>query len=355
LFLRHGGLCVRKSLFQKYLWLTAGLVGGWFILRFGLPVLLPFLLGAAIALAAEPLVRLLHSRLPRWLSAGIGVTVVFILLLTLIALVIALCFREAGQLTHRLPSLIETAQDSLGNLEQKLLHTAEKMPEAIRPAVENGVTEFFSDGSAVVDRASQAFLGLATGLLGRIVSGAFGLITGVLAAFMISGRLPQIKQTLSGWLPTSWNERYLPALKSLKTTLIGWLKAQVKLSLITAGILLGGFLILRIPHAPVWAAVISLVDALPVLGTGIVVVPWGIFCLLQGQQVRGIGLLALYGVVWLVRSIMEPKLLGKGLGLDPLVTLLSMYAGYKLFALPGLLLAPMLAVIAMRLSKALKG
>ncbi len=345
---------MRKSLFQKYLWLAGGLLSAWLLLRFGLPVLLPFLLGTGIALAAEPLVKLLHKRLPRWLSAGIGVTLVFILLLTLIALVIALCFREAGQLTHRLPTLIDTAQNTLEALEQRLLLTAENMPVTIRPAVEKGVTELFSDGSAVVERVAQTFLGLARGLLGRIASGAFGLFTAVLAAFMISGRLPQIKKTLSGWLPASWNERYLPALKSLKTTLIGWMKAQVKLSLITAGILLGGFLILRVPHAPVWAAVISLVDALPVLGTGIVVVPWGIFCLLQGQQVKGIGLLALYGVVWLVRSIMEPKLLGKGLGLDPLVTLLSMYAGYKLFALPGLLLAPMLAVIALRLSKAVK-
>lgn len=346
---------MRKSLFQKYLWLAGGLLSAWLLLRFGLPVLLPFLLGTGIALAAEPLVKLLHKRLPRWLSAGIGVTLVFILLLTLIALIIALCFREAGQLTDRLPALMDTAQSTLEALEQRLLLTAKSMPVAIRPAVEKGVTELFSDGSAVVERVAQTFLGLARGLLGRIASGAFGLFTAVLAAFMISGRLPQIRKNLSGWLPASWNERYLPALTSLKTTLIGWLKAQVKLSLITAGILLAGFLILRIPHAPVWAAVISLVDALPVLGTGIVVVPWGIFCLLQGQQVKGIGLLALYGVVWLVRSIMEPKLLGKGLGLDPLVTLLSMYAGYKLFALPGLLLAPMLAVIAMRLSKALKG
>lgn len=345
---------MRKSLFQKYLWLAGALVGCWFVLRFGFPVLLPFLLGTGIALAAEPLVKLLQKRLPRWLSAGIGVSLVFVLLLTLISLFIALCFREAGQLTDKLPALMDTAQNTLESLEHKLLHTAEKMPESIRPAVENGVTELFSDGSAVVERAAQAFLGLATGLLGRIASGAFGFATAILAAFMISGRLPKIKEALSHWLPESWNEKYLPALKGLKTTLTGWLKAQVKLSLITAGVLLGGFLILRIPHAPVWAAVISLVDALPVLGTGIAVVPWGIFCLLQGQQVRGIGLLALYGVVWLVRSIMEPKLLGKGLGLDPLVTLLSMYAGYKLFGLPGLLLAPMLAVIALRLSKAVK-
>lgn len=345
---------MRKSLFQKYLWLVGALIGGWFALQFGFPVLLPFLLGTAIALAAEPLVKLLSKRLPRWLSAGIGVSLVFILLLTLIALFIALCFREAGQLTHRLPALMDTAQSTLESLKLQLLRTAEKMPETIRPAIKSGVTELFSDGNALVNRAAEAFLGLATGLLGRIASGAFSFATAVLAAFMISGRLPQIKKTLSGWLPDSWNQRYLPALKGLKDTLIGWLKAQVKLSLITAGILAGGFLILRIPNAPMWAAVISLVDALPVLGTGIVVVPWGIFCLLQGQQVRGIGLLAVYAVVWLVRSVMEPKLLGKGLGLDPLVTLLSMYAGYKLFALPGLFLAPMLAVIVLRLSKAVK-
>ena len=81
-------------------------------------------------------------------------------------------------------------------------------------------------------------------------------------------------------------------------------------------------------------------------------IPWSVICLLQGETARGAGLLGLYAVVWLIRSVLEPRLLGKELGLDPLVTLLAMYAGYKLFGFLGMILSPLLAVAAVRLLKA---
>ena len=91
----------KKPISRIYL-LAAGLLGGWFFLRWGLPVLLPFLLGAALALAAEPLVGLLDRRLklPRFLAAGIGVTAIFVLLISLLVMLIALLIREAGQLAR---------------------------------------------------------------------------------------------------------------------------------------------------------------------------------------------------------------------------------------------------------------
>ena len=131
----------------------------------------------------------------------------------------------------------------------------------------------------------------------------------------------------------------------------GWLSAQLKLSVIAFGALLVGFWLLRVPYGILWAAVIAVVDLLPVLGCGTVLVPWSLICLLQGQQLRGLGLLGLYGVVWLLRSVLEPKLLGKELGLDPLVTLLAVYAGYRLLGLTGMLLAPILAVAVVKLAE----
>jgi predicted PurR-regulated permease PerM len=94
----------------------------------------------------------------------------------------------------------------------------------------------------------------------------------------------------------------------------------------------------------VLAGLIAIVDAFPILGVGTVLIPWALICLLRRQTVRGIGLLAVYAVVWLARSILEPKLVGKGLGLDPLVTLVAIYAGWKLWGIGGMLLAPILAL-----------
>jgi predicted PurR-regulated permease PerM len=99
------------------------------------------------------------------------------------------------------------------------------------------------------------------------------------------------------------------------------------------------------------AALITLVDAFPVLGVGTVLVPWSILRFVQNDYVLGIGLLALYAAIWLVRSVLEPRLLGKELGLDPLVTLIAIYAGFRLWGLGGMLLTPILAMAVTQIVK----
>ena len=93
----------------------------------------------------------------------------------------------------------------------------------------------------------------------------------------------------------------------------------------------------------------ALVDAFPILGTGAILVPWSILSFLQGDTLPAFGLLGLYAAAALVRSILEPRFLGKHLGLDPLVTLMALYAGYRLWGILGMILAPMLAVAATQL------
>ena len=114
-------------------------------------------------------------------------------------------------------------------------------------------------------------------------------------------------------------------------------------------LLSGGFFLLKISNTFLLSALVTLVDAFPILGTGTVLIPWSIVCLLQGDTARGIGLMAIYAVVWLVRSVLEPRLVGKELGLDPLLTLFSIYAGFRLMGIGGMLIAPFAAMVATQL------
>ena len=118
---------------------------------------------------------------------------------------------------------------------------------------------------------------------------------------------------------------------------------------VTLLLLLGGFFLLRIPYAPLWALGVCLVDAFPVLGTGTVLLPWALLSLLRQDAARAVGLLGIYVTVTLTRSVLEPKLVGRHLGLDPLVTLMALYAGYKLWGIGGMLIAPLLAVTALQI------
>ena len=109
-------------------------------------------------------------------------------------------------------------------------------------------------------------------------------------------------------------------------------------------------MILRIPYALFWALGICLVDAFPVLGTGTILLPWSLLLALQGDTARAVGLCSTYAIISLSRSMLEPKLLGRHLGLDPLATLIALYVGFRLWGIGGMLLAPILTVTAMQLS-----
>lgn len=318
----------------------------WLTVRYLLPIFLPFLLALAIVLAAEPLVRFFTGRLrfPRIAATGIGVSITLILLVLLITVLGALLLKQLGALVNVLPDLEGTATQGVQVLQTRLTSLAESAPDSIRPMATRCVEGLFSDGTAVMENITQFLLGLASGIVTRLPDSALGIGTWILASFMLSAKLPQLKSRLARRMPPSWHEKYLPTLRRLKKAVLGWLGAQLRLAGVTFGVLTAGFLLLRITYAPLWAALISLVDALPVLGTGTVLIPWSIICFLQNDYIRGLGLLGIYGVAWLLRSVLEPRLIGKQLGLDPLITLVCMYTGYRLWGIPGMLFSPLLAV-----------
>ena len=113
--------------------------------------------------------------------------------------------------------------------------------------------------------------------------------------------------------------------------------------LVTWGIVTVGFWVLRLPYAPAWAALVALVDAIPVLGTGTVLVPWALVSFLQGDHLGAIILLCTYAGAAITRTVLEPRLVGRQLGIDPLMTLLALYVGYRLWGFLGLVLAPIAA------------
>ena len=98
----------------------------------------------------------------------------------------------------------------------------------------------------------------------------------------------------------------------------------------------------------------AVVDAFPVLGTGAVLLPWSLISFLQGDSGRAFGLLGLYGAAAVIRSLLEPRLVGRQLGLDPLVTLIALYTGYRIWGLTGMILSPLIAVTVTQLIEARK-
>ena len=337
---------------RKYLAVIGLFLSLWLAIKYLLPMGLPFLLGGSLALGAEPLVSFLCRKLKlrRGLSSGIGITVALAMVALVLMILGALAVKEVSRLSSILPQAQQMIHSGLTTTRQTLLSLSSRMPEGLSGPAAQAVTDLFSGSAALLSRVSDRLLGMATGILGRLPNGALGFGTAVISSYMISAKLPRIQGFLRQRIPGVWKERYLPALQAVKASAGGYLLAQLKLAAITFAIVTGGLLILGTRLAPLWGFVIALVDAVPLLGTGIILLPWAILCFLQHAPVRAIGLLAVYAAAVTTRSILEPRFIGKQMGIDPLVTLLAMYLGFRLWGVLGMLLSPLAAATAIRLT-----
>ena len=338
----HG---IRKAASLGALGLTV-----WFFLRFFLPLCFPFLLGGALALAAEPMVSFLERRahLRRWMSTALGVTAVLGFLLWILAFLLALALRELGQLMMILPDLESAVSGGLSALSAWVLDLISRLPRGIREILDREIRDFFSGSSRMLEQSFSFALSFTGSILSQVPDSALVVGTILISAYMISVRLPRLRAWLGSRIPSERIRKILEAAGRLRRTTAGWLKAQLKLMGITWIILSLGLLVLRISRPFLWSSVIALVDAFPILGTGTVLLPWSVVCLVSGESVRALGILSVYVVISLSRSVLEPKLLGRHLGLDPLATLIALYAGYKLWGFGGMILAPVLAVAAVQ-------
>lgn len=330
--------------FRRIGWIVVVFFLIWGIIRYFLPLVSPFLLGWLIASMAEPMTAFLSRRLRlgRTASAGVSVSLVLTVLLGLVWLLGALGYREIAGLAARVPEYAGALTGKFGQMRDWLLALVNRLPGGLGELMGKTVTGLFTEGSILLDKAASGAISAAGSVAGRIPGGALLLGTAVVSAYMISGQYPDLMDRLTD--NPRFRERWEPMLRRLWDTVRLWLKAQLKLSALTFAIVGAGFLLLRVENWAAWALVTALVDAVPILGTGTVLIPMALIAFLWGEQARGIGLAALYATAMLTRSAMEPRLVGRQLGMNPLLTLMALYAGYRIWGIWGMILSPILAV-----------
>lgn len=336
---------MRGSGYKIWIFL-AWAAGGFLTLRYVMPLALPFLVGFGVAWAAEPVAGRLCRKgsFPRGVATGIAIGGVYALLLGLLYLLGRLALGELDHLGRQLPHMVEGLDETADRVYGWLDSLIKKAPAHLQPGLRESLQELFSSGSALAEGAVSRVLGLASRILVSLPDTFVFLGTAVVSSFLISAQLPRFRPWLEGKLPESWKCKIQPVLQNLWRNLKNWLRAQCKLMGLTFTLLTVGFFILRVPKALLIGALTALVDALPMLGTGTVLVPWGLIVLLRGNTALGLGLISLYVLTALLRSVMEPRIMGRQLGLNPLVTLAALYAGYHLWGILGMLLAPVLTI-----------
>ena len=337
--------------FHLLLYVLIVSAGIFLLFRFLLPVLLPFLLGFALAALAEPVIRMLHARcrLPRGAAAAITVTLLLLLLGCALTLLLRVGGVELGRLSARLPALLTAMKEPLAALRSWLLRLAGRVPDGLGDALREFVEDLFSGTSSLLAQGSDFVFAAASAAVTSLPGIFLFLVTAVVSSFMFASERETVCAWLQSRLPKAWKTKLTVLRSHLRRAIRGWLRAELRLMGITFALLSGGLCVLGVDAPLLLGALIAVVDALPVFGTGTVLIPWGLWHLVQGEQVLGAGLLVLYGIAAAVRTSLEPRLVGQQIGLHPLLALLSMYAGFRLFGLGGMILLPITAILARQL------
>lgn len=177
-----------------------------------------------------------------------------------------------------------------------------------------------------------------------------GIVT-LVATCLIAKDYDRLKKFLRSLLGEKITKQTVRIKNILFGSVFKLLKGYMILAVLTFAQLYVGFLILGVNNAFVSAFLISLIDLLPVLGAGIVIVPWAVFSALSGNYFLGVGLGVLFVITIIVRNVCEPRIIGKQIGISPLFTLVSMYLGLEIMGFAGLLLFPIILIVVIRYYK----
>ncbi len=338
---------MEEKTLKRYAYGVVLLVGGGILLfwvwRYLVGVLIPFLVGWGFALLARPVAEKLHrgTKIPERVLR-LGIVVVF---LTLFSLgVWALTQRLVGEIRELIAGY---EAGGVGAWEGFLA----RLPSWLAASLDAWVshTEAGDVGGMVFARIGEALGTMLPALLGWLVGGipklVLGLVVAIISSVYFCLDLERIHRGIVYLLPPDKRGCVSQVKAGVLNTTWGFVKSYGILMGITLVILLAGLLVMRVKYALILATVISLIDVLPVLGVGTVLVPWSLFAFLLGDPGRGVGLLVVYGVVMVLRQYLEPKILGKSLGIHPLVTLICLYGGFRLGGIWGMILAPALGAV----------
>ncbi|MDD3165343.1 MAG: sporulation integral membrane protein YtvI [Oscillospiraceae bacterium] len=312
-----------------------------------LPVFWPFLIGALVAKAVEPIVRFLIRKggFPRALAAGGSVLALYLAVGLVLWMIVRRSLYELGALSGALPELLASAAKPLGQVHQWLRNLASTVPDGLGDVLRSWVDGLFQSSETVMSGLGSNALHAATAVIGWLPTFFLFSVTSVLSSIFFAAEKPQLLRFLHETLPDGSLGRVKSVVQLLRQALGGWILAQLKLMGITFVLITAGLFILRFDYALLFGALIALIDALPVFGTGTILIPWGLIMFVRGNPRCGIGLLVLYGVTALTRTALEPRFIGKQIGLSPLLTLFALYCGYQLAGIGGMILFPIAAMM----------
>jgi sporulation integral membrane protein YtvI len=313
----------------------------------------PFLLALIIAIFLEPLVQLTMRflRMNRIAAATIVCSLFTLVMLGLMYVIGVKVISEFLAFLKNLPNYLAEANEFIQATVAELQIQYEQLPDDVVSQVQSGTEAGLG---ALIDSLNR--------LLGNISGSFFTLakaipdlfiffIVFVIALFLTSYSLTTFKDAFLSLFEFKSREKVSEVLLNLRKAIFGFFRAQAIISSLTYVVALIGLLILDVKFAMAIALLIIIVDILPILGTGSVLIPWAIYSMVTGYSFLGVGLIVLFLVITIFRRMIEPKILGDSIGIGALSTLISLYVGFKLVGMIGLFLGPIVVIVYVAMRK----
>lgn len=308
---------------------------------------MPFIIGWIISMIANPLVRFLERKLKivRKHSSVIIIIATIALIVTGGYFLITRSVMEIFGFLTELPEMyadLETRFIGIGGKFERLFSL---LSDETRMSINNlgsQLSSYVSDAIAAIGVPTME----AAGSMAKNIPNVFiAIVVTIMSAYFFIADRERIVGNVRRTMPNSVMHHFDCIYVQIKKMIGGYFAAQFKIMGIVAFILFIGFLILRVRYAILFAVLIAILDFLPFFGTGTALIPWAIVSFLSGDYALAIGLVVIYLVSQIVRQIIQPKIVGDSMGLDPLSTLFFMYIGFKVKGITGMILAVPIGVI----------
>jgi len=304
----------------------------------------PIIFGYFVSVVIRPITAFLTKNLK--LGPTISTIAALLILVMLIGFVtttaISRLIRDASDFYENLPAIAEYTELFLAEIYTWLDGLQQILPYGIQGGIYVLMDITVNAGVAVIGEALGSFGNAFIGAVPRVL---FGVVIGFISSYFFSKDRELIASTIRDILPQKERERLILIRKRLLGALGGYFKAQLIIMSAVATIGTIGHFIIGTPYALLLSVTIALVDALPVFGSGIFYWPWMITLFIMGEYWRLVGLVVIYVTTFFTRQFLEPKIVGKEIGIHPILTLSSIYIGINLFGIIGILLGPFFAVI----------
>lgn len=332
-----------------------------FLIKYALGYIFPFVFATVLSIFLQPIIRKLTGKLK--VKAHSIISTLLVLLLVVLVVGVVACvgyilYIELKDFFTYLISSISSVDDAIFMVETLVLNFLDKLPKGLSATLSEYVVSFFDSFSS----GEGALSDFDFGTLAAPLSGAWSFVKGIpsfvisivvtiISCVFMTSEYDKVRDMILEMCSEETGVKLVKAKRTVTKGIGKLIKAYATLMLITFTEVFLGLNLMKLigvydgGYIAIIAFVTCIVDIIPVLGTGTILIPWAVFSILTGRFGMGIGLLIMYAVITVIRQAIEPKLVANQVGLPSIITIMAMFLGGRVLGPLGILILPLTVIV----------